>query len=131
MRIGPRVVAILFASTALGAVGCSNAPRPAEVGILPRSEAVAPCAGDAWVDVNNTGSIPVDLYVAYSAGNDAMLGTVPPGRTRIGLTRTPISGFAVREVGKRTILEATTAPHPGTDRVFYTPGCKSDRVATG
>jgi hypothetical protein len=85
---------------------------------------VSACDGDAWIDINNTGNVPVDIYASYNGADESMLGTVQPGRTRIGLNRTPVSSLVARPVGKRMIAEATSAPHPGTDRIQYTPGCK-------
>jgi hypothetical protein len=110
-------------AAALAAGGCSTAPRTSEQVSARRGDLVPVCNGSASVDVNNTGNIPVDVYASYDVGNDALLGTVQPGHARFGLTRTPVSGFFTRRVGDRTILEATSDPHPGADRVQYKTAC--------
>ncbi len=83
------------------------------------------CNGSAWVDVNNTGNLPVDVYVSYRVGDDVLLGTVQPGHAKFGLPKTPVASFFTRRMGNQTILEATSNPHPGTDRVQYTSGCSA------
>jgi hypothetical protein len=123
---GSSALVVVVAMIAIGATGCvrtSRAATPLRAGVVPA------CDGDAWIDINNTGNVPVDIYASYTGTDETMLGTVQPGRTRIGLTRTPISSLVARPVGQRVIAEATSAPHPGTDRVQYIPGCKPS--ATG
>ncbi|HEV2644252.1 MAG TPA: hypothetical protein VGT98_16180 [Candidatus Elarobacter sp.] len=81
------------------------------------------CVGPATVFVNNTYSQPVDIFAGLSGGRETFLGTAPPGRSEYALTDADAS-FAVRPVGQRTILEATSRPRPATDKVQFKTTCK-------